>query len=161
MLESNFPAFDLLEGDENVFDGFGKFLENTQSANEYLEEVYNQAISRIEDIYEMTSHCELDIIDILEKIIEEMWNEGWNPRNGDINLFTRDFGCILAKEIKKRLNGIFVFRSNKDLSNLSLWWKEKKIEIFPFHKVFKRLSKREGESISYFYSSLKKILNAG
>jgi hypothetical protein len=87
-----------------------------------------------------------------------MWLEGWDPEVGDYNLFTRDFGSILAREIKSQLGGEYIFRSRKRLDYMSIFWKEKKVEAFPFFKVLKRLFNKDGESLIYFFNSLRKMI---
>ena len=97
----------------------------------------------------------------MDQIISEMWDSGWNPETGNINLFARDFGVVLVDAILKSLGGKPIFRSEKDMSHLSIFWANSKLEAFPFHKVLKCLFNRQGESASSFVSSLyEKLHNA-
>jgi hypothetical protein len=41
---------------------------------------------------------------------------------------------------------------------MSIFWKEKKVEAFPFFKVLKRLFNKDGESLIYFFNSLRKMI---
>ena len=52
-----------------------------------------------------------------------------------------------------------MFRSESDLNHVSLWWSEQAVEAFPFHKMYKRLTSREGESVSFFVRGLEQLLS--
>ncbi|MBN1919224.1 MAG: hypothetical protein JW889_15070 [Verrucomicrobia bacterium] len=96
---------------------------------------------------------------LLDKIIDGMWREGWDPDASDINLFVRDFGLVLASSVLSLLGGDLVFRSEEDLSHLSIWWPVFQVEAFPFHKVYKRLYVSQGESIVSFVRGVSTLLN--
>ena len=94
----------------------------------------------------------------LEKLVGQMWDEGWDPEHGDINLFARDFGSLFFVGIHTILKGAQVFRSETDLSHASLFWAHRKAEAFPFHRIYKRLYAKDGESLPYFFDGVKQQL---
>jgi len=153
------PPFDLITGDAIPFDGFGNIIEDKKNVEIRFLKVLKEVSDRIRDIFNLDLDCEnIDVVKDLENIISQMWLEGWDPESGDYNLFSRDFGSILAREIKSQLGGDYIFRSTKRLDYMSIFWKEKKVEAFPFFKVLKRLFNKDGESLTYFFSSLRKMI---
>ncbi len=83
----------------------------------------------------------------LDRIIDSMWEEGWNPAEGDINLFATDFGLALLTTLLTCRQWTLVLRSETDLSHLSLWDRRRRTEYFVFHKILKQLLNQGGESI--------------
>lgn len=159
MSKIDIPPFDIITGDANPFDGFGKIIEDKKNVEIRFLKVVKEVSDRIRDIFNIDVDCEnYDAVTDLENIIYQMWLEDWDPEAGDYNLFTRDFGSILAREIKSRLGGEYIFRSRKSLDYMSIFWKEKKVEAFPFFKVLKRLFNKDGESLTYFFASLRKMV---
>jgi hypothetical protein len=153
------PPFDIITGDAIPFDGFGNIIEDKKNVEISFIKVLKEVSERIRDIFDLDLDCEnIDAVTDLENIISQMWLEGWDPEVGDYNLFTRDFGSILAREIKSQLGGEYIFRSRKRLDYMSIFWKEKKVEAFPFFKVLKRLFNKDGESLIYFFNSLRKMI---
>jgi hypothetical protein len=154
------PPFDILTGDSIPFDGFG--TENGEKENVEISflKVVKESGDRIKEVFNLDVDCEnVDPVTGLEDIISQMWLEGWDPETGNSNLFTRDFGSIFAREIKSQLGGKYIFRSRKRLDYMSIFWKDKKVEAFPFFKVLKRLFNKDGESLTYFFESLRKIVD--
>jgi hypothetical protein len=96
----------------------------------------------------------------LDKIMEKMWATGWDPRVGDLNLFTRDFGLLLLEATLDLLGGRPVFRSpGEDIYvHNSIFWPG--VEAFPFHKAFKCLTETDGESMAYFVRGVAHELGA-
>lgn len=86
----------------------------------------------------------------LDDIVEEMWKTGWDPREGDLNLFTRVFGLLLFEATLDLLEGRPIFRSpnGEVYVHNSIYWPG--VEAFPFHKAFKCLTEHEGETMAYF-----------
>ena len=86
----------------------------------------------------------------LDDIIGKMWETGWDPRVGDLNLFTRDFGLLLIEATLDLLGGRPIFRSpGQDIYvHNSIFWPG--VEAFPFHKAFTCLTQTDGESMAYF-----------
>lgn len=94
----------------------------------------------------------------LQHIIDGMWSSGWNPQGRNINLFVTDFGLVLVAALREIHGGQLIFRSDSDLSHLSMWWPERNLEIFPFQYVLKCLLHRDGNSIISFIRGVGKIL---
>lgn len=152
------PPFDLLKGQNAPFEGFGDILPKSLSNNNLLIGLISQATIRIEEDFEIGQGDAIKFVAELENIIDEMWQDGWDPQKGDVNLFTTDFGLILTKTIIDLYGGEFIFRSKTNLNHFSIWWVEKGIEVFPFHKMYKRLIYLSGENLSSFIQGLQEVL---
>lgn len=95
----------------------------------------------------------------LEGVIEDMWQQGWDPHHGNVDLFVRDFGLILCKSLYSQCSGgSLQFRSQTNLDHTSIWWPAQGIEAFPFHKIYKRLFSRSGESTVFFAAGVCALL---
>jgi len=151
------PPFDLLAHQQEPFDGFGDVLSNTDELEKRLISLAKQAQVKIAKTFEYELLVIGDNSNMLESIITEMWVNGWNPEESDFNLFSTDFGLVLTKTILDIFKGNLIFRSEGDLSHFSIWWPEKQVEVFPFHKVQKRLYEQNGESLDYFIKGLHAI----
>jgi hypothetical protein len=90
-----------------------------------------------------------------------MWNDGWSPEKGNINLFATDFGLVFVDAIHAVMGGELVFRSDSDITHLSMWYPTFKIEAFPFHHVCKCLLESDGSSLGYFFHALSVDLGSG
>lgn len=152
------PAFDLLTEQTAPYPGFGDArIFASESPTAYVQTVV-QARARAEEVFGINHGLNIESINAVEKAIEEMWTEGWNPHDADISLFTTDFGCIITEALRRSLDGSLVLRSDIDLLHASVWWPKAKIEAFPFHKAYKRLNSVDGESLMYFVERLKALL---
>ena len=154
MLRLNDVSFDLLTGQASPFTGFGERCD----ASARFAVLSARAIGRFDEMFGVKAEDVDEIASQLDRIIVEMWNEGWDPDTGNIDLFTTDFGALLANSIAKDFEGTPVFRSVTDLTHMSVWWPVERIEAFPFHKVFKRLCSREGEGLSFYVQALSRLV---
>jgi hypothetical protein len=152
------PEFDSLTGVDAPFGGADIALR--EEARPRFEEVFHQAHSRIRETFGIAVPSGLLGSENLEMLIAEMWSEGWDPAKGDVALFVRDFGVLLAHGILDDLGGLLIFRSLTDLSHVSVWWPQMRIETFPFHKMYKRMTCIDGESLTYYTRSLKDIVQS-
>ena len=155
MLHHN-NLFDLLKDNNTPTSVFGETFIEQKEEKKNLQLIIEEAERRFTEMF-LGNKKEITI-SFLEQTIQRMWNEGWNPQKGNINLFATDFGAILTSMLLKKLKGKLVFRSKTDLNNLSIWWEKNKIEVFPFHKMLKRLSSQEGDDIEYFFNQIEKML---
>lgn len=159
MSNVNVPPFDLLSGFTSPYEGFGEYFEPSTERFLRYDAESREARKRLEDGFQVhLSGLEL-ISTELDTLAAEMWEQGWNPRKNNINLFTTDFGLVLSRAILETLGGTVVLRSDEDISHLSIWWQQEQLEAFPFHKILKRLCHREGESIRFFIDGLKFLLS--
>jgi hypothetical protein len=156
--EVTVPPFDLLTKQEVPYVGFGDVLLPSADRDRALLTAVEKALVRAEEGFKLEFATVANVPSQIDKLVDEMWAQGWNPDAGNVNLFATDFGLILAKTISSLLGGVFVFRSESDISHLSLWWPNKKLEAFPFHKIIKRLYRREGESVGFFVAGLSRLV---
>lgn len=158
MSNVSIPPFDILSGYTAPYEGFGVPLESSSERILKFSIESMEAKKRLEDGFQrQLSGLEL-ISNELDSIAAEMWGQGWDPRKNDINLFTTDFGLVLSQSILERFGGNLVFRSDENINHMSIWWQQKYLEAFPFHKVLKRFYYRDGESIGFFVDGLKALL---
>ena len=154
------PPFDSVRGQSTPFDGFGRTLPNSFELEDCFQMETEVAKHRLEVSFLVKLESAREIPSQLDKITASMWNSGWNPQGGTLNLFTRDFGCVLTKSILTRLGGVLIFRSREDVSHLSILWASSKFEAFPFHKVQKCLHRRTGETMASFMDGIAKQVSS-
>ncbi len=157
MNEIEIPPFDALIGSEKPTDSFGGILENAEFDIAMLrfEELANQAIITVCEMFDINLSDPKITADELDGIISEMWSTGWNPEEADFNLFCSHYGTILASLMKIVPNTSIVFRSSSNINHLSIWHESSKTEYFPFHKIAKCLTRRHGESVRQMIGDLK------
>jgi hypothetical protein len=153
------PLFDVLTGDAAPYAGFGPILADSTERDVTVGKLEAEALVSVREVFAIAAASPRELIGALEHSIAEMWETGWNPRVGNVSLFATDFGLILTGCIRNLLGGKLVFRSESNLIHLSLWWPERTLEAFPFHKMHKRLTSRDGESISFFARGLEDLLS--
>lgn len=151
------PPFDSLTQGTTPYSGFGPLVLGPDAA-ENFSRVIKEASVRISEMLGVSPPPDRTGIAALEKLASRMWREGWDPESADVNLFVRDFGSVFMSIIQAMTTGEPVFRSKTDLSHASLWWPKKRLEVFPFHKMYRRLTDRDGESLVFFLDSLTKKL---
>jgi hypothetical protein len=157
----NVPLFDLLKGQNSPYEGFGDVLPDQVENKELIDRLTSEAAERIKEGFGIELSDTNQAVTEIENTIAEMWQEGWNPDEGNVNLFATDFGLVLVELIQQLYAGKTVFRSTSELNHLSIWWSEKGVEVFPFHKAYKRLTLESGENLSSFVQGLKHILEEG
>jgi hypothetical protein len=90
----------------------------------------------------------------IERIIDGMWREDWDRGRPSLDLFTHDLGVLLFHAMHVSLGGEPAFRSTLDLTHVSLHWADQQLEIFPVHRIIKRLRNPKGESVAYFFNAI-------
>jgi hypothetical protein len=147
----NFPAIDMFSGKATKpYHGFGGVIANS---GELERQLHADAV-RVREDFRKTFRARLvsptSTPKELDDIVKKMWETGWDPRVGNLNLFIRDFGLLLIEATMELLGGRLVFRSPGDdvYIHNSIFWPG--VEVFPFHKAFKCLTESDGESMAYF-----------
>lgn len=151
------PPFEALTQAMAPYSGFGPIIRDEETAPNFSR-VLREASGRIQEMFGISPTHDRAGIEALENLVSSMWREGWDPETADINLFVRDFGSVFMAGIEYVLAGDAVFRSKTDLSHTSLWWPAKRLEVFPFHKMYRRLIEREGESLVFFVDGVARNL---
>ena len=151
------PPFESLTQGTSPYSGFGPLVTDTETINNFSR-IVSEGSARISQTFGMSFPPDRSGIAGLEALISRIWEEGWDPDTSDVNLFVRDFGSIFMSLIQAMTTGEPVFRSRTDLSHASLWWSTKRLEVFPFHKMYRRFTDREGESLLFFVDGLGKKL---
>jgi hypothetical protein len=147
----DFPAFDMLVGERTTpYRGCGGVIEDSLELERKLHADAAQVRTEIRTTFRVKLHSSSSIPTELDDIIARMWEAGWDPSVGNLNLFTHDFGLLLIEATLDLLGGTLIFRSPGDdvyVHNSILW---PGVEAFPFHKAFKCLTETDGESMAYF-----------
>jgi hypothetical protein len=154
VLNNKVPSFDLLKNQIEPFSGFGDIIEKSNDLDASFNSAILQAKNRCREIFSISFEDNVRNISEIDKIISHMWCTGWNPEKNDINLFVCDFGLIYSNEILSKYGGEPIYRSKSDLNHFSIYWKNQKIEVFPFHRTLKCLWHRDDESLLGFYKCL-------
>src|SRR5580704_2073419 len=130
--------------------GFGGVIQGSSELERQLHADAAQVRKEVRKIFRVELESSTSIPKELDGIIERMWETGWDPRVGDLNLFTRTFGLLLIEATLDLLGGRPIFRSpGEDIYvHNSIFWPG--VEAFPFHKAFKCLTETDGESMAYF-----------
>ena len=149
--------FDLLKGESEPITVFGIPFRSIENENE-ISKITETAVTSINRIFKKSITITIDGIKTLEEIIRGMWKDDWNPKKGNLNLFSTHFGSILTKIIVKEIGGQIYLRDIQNLLHLSVFFDNRNIEIFPFHKIYKRLNDEEGDDLIYYYKSIKALL---
>jgi hypothetical protein len=147
----DFPAFDMLVGQATTpYRGFGGVIQDSSELERELHADAAKARHEIRDTFGAKLESSSSIPKELDDIVEEMWETGWDPRVGDLNLFTATFGLLLIEATLDLLGGRPIFRSPGDdiYVHNSIFWPG--VEAFPFHKAFKCLTQSDGETMAYF-----------
>jgi hypothetical protein len=140
--------------------GFGDLLSESSERTDRVVHEACEARQRVESVFLCSLKDSSSVPHILDDIIQDMWNEGWSPDKGNINLFTRDFGLVLFSALLSLFGGNVVFRSDEDITHLSLWWPASGFEVFPFHHVLRCLLERESDSVASFVKGLVGLLQS-
>ena len=148
----DFPAFDMFVGKGTApYRGFGGVIPDSRDLERDLHIEIDEVLREVRKTFGAKLRNSSTTPHELDRIVERMWQTGWDPRVGDLNLFTRSFGLLLIKATLDLLGGSLVFRhpgkDNVYVHN-SIFWPG--VEAFPFHKAFKCLTETDGESMSYF-----------
>lgn len=155
------PPFDVLAGDSAPFTGFGDVLPPSLEVSETFFAAAEEARRRVEEGFRRDLSDPKLAPQRLDEIIAEMWDHGWSPKIGKVNLFVRDFGLVLSKAVLTLCGGTPTFRSKTAADHFSIWWPAQKLEAFPFHHVLKCLWDREGNSCAFFVKGLTDMLQHG
>ena len=156
------PPFDILTGGVRPFEGFGQTLPDTAERLHRLLLAAEDARVRVEMGFRRRLDDREAVPAEIDLIIDKMWNQGWSPEKGNVNLFANDFGLVVVSTLHSLAGSRLVFRSEDDVSHLSTWWADQQIEAFPFHHVLKCLCRRGEGSVGYFVRSISaRVAGAG
>jgi hypothetical protein len=146
--------FDLLVGQAAPFLGFGEVVQDSTEHERELHKNADQVRKQIRNTFGAKLDNSSTTPKELDDIAQELWETGWDPRVGNVALFTRDFGLLLTEATMDLLGGRMVCRSTTNLIHWSIFWANQRVEAFPFHKALKCLTYSEGETMTYFVRGL-------
>lgn len=135
----NVPAFDLLTGQKSPYLGFGIPIAESERRIETFLGLAGLARARIQKTFGSRLEDTGQLPREIDDIIAGMWKDGWKPEGNNVNLFVTDFGAVVADALLHVCEGKLVFRSDTDISHLSIWWPNSGVELFPFHALLKIL----------------------
>jgi hypothetical protein len=146
--------FDLLVGQAAPFLGFGEVVQDSTEDEREFHKNADQVRQQIRDTFGAKLDNSSTTPKELDDIAQELWETGWNPQVGNLALFTRDLGLLLAEATLDLLGGRLICRSTTNLIHWSIFWASQRVEAFPFHKALKCLTHSEGETMTYFVRGL-------
>lgn len=147
----DFPAFDMLVGQATIpYRGFGGVIQDSNELERELHADAAQVRKEVRSTFGAKLESSPSIPQELDDIVGKMWETGWDPHVGHLNLFTGTFGLLLIETTLDLLGGRLIFRSPGDdiYVHTSIFWPG--VEAFPFHKAFKCLTLSDGESMAHF-----------
>jgi hypothetical protein len=147
----DFPAFDMRSGTATTpSHAFGEVIPDSTELEQLLQAYAAQVRSEVRETFHARLENSTSTPKELDNIIERMRETGWDPRVGDLGLFTATFGTLLTQVTQDLLGGRLIFRAPGDIVDVhnSILWPG--VEVFPFHKAFKCLTNPDGESMAYF-----------
>jgi hypothetical protein len=150
--------FDLLVGKTEPFLGFGEVSQNSSEIERELHKAADQARQQLRRIFGAKLDNASTTPKELDDIIQELWQTGWNPETGNLELFIRDLGLVLTEATLDLLEGKLIFRSTGNVIHCSIFWAEQGVEAFPFHKALKCLTHMHGETMTFFVIGLGQVL---
>ena len=153
------PPFDVLADQKEIYPGFGEVLPDSPDRLDRFRKLADNALIRIQEGFVSDSLLLNIQPETLDDLVQQMWAEGWDPESGDVNFFVTDFGLVLTQMLQELVGGQLVFRSENDLNHISLYWPDRSLEVFPFHKSFKCLTVKEGESFRLFVQGVSKLIS--
>src|SRR5690606_34787898 len=136
--------FDTLKGDDSPFRGFGEPTIYDSHGPSAYEGALETAKASAREYFGIGFQEPSNVIAAIEEAISSMWQTGWDPQTGRVDLFVWHFGILVAEALRIKYRGSFVIRDEQDYLRASLWWPEQEVEAFPFHKTYKRLHDRDG-----------------
>jgi hypothetical protein len=146
------PAFDMLVGQATMspYRDFGDIARDSQELEREQRAEAVKMRQEVRSSFGVKLESASSIPTELDDVIEEMWETGWDPRGGNLNLFTRTFGLLLTDATLELLGGRQIFRPPVDSVYIheSILWPG--VEAFPYHKAFKCLTHSDGETMAYF-----------
>jgi hypothetical protein len=152
------PPFESLTQGTSPYAGFGPLVPKTEVI-ENFSQVVKVASARISEMFRVKPSADRAGVVALEELAARIWSEGWDPQTTDVNLFVRDLGSVFMAALQAMTAAEPVFRSKTDLSHASLWWPKQRLEVFPLHKMYRRLTDQDGGgSLVFFVDSLCKKL---
>jgi hypothetical protein len=152
------PPFDMLTAQPSPYSGFGEPLAESSDLEKQLLSLADEARTRLNEGFGRQLANDASLPAELDSIVREMWEHGWSPDTGNVNLFATDFGLVLAAMLRERYKVAMVFRSATDVSHVSLFWVREEIEVFPFHHVVKCLLDSQSDSIASFADGIERVL---
>ncbi len=147
--------FDLFVGRTAPLPSFGPVDDDSKGPERQLRAAAAQVRQQVRDTFDAKLENSSAIPGELDSIIRELWETGWDPQVDNLQLFTRDFGLLLTETTLDLLGGKLVPRSPDNVVHWSIFWADRKVEAFPFHKALKCLTHRDGETMTYFVRGLR------
>lgn len=117
--------------------------------------------TRIEESFDVDLNVAADVPEAIESIAAGMWSTGWTEMDANTAVLPHDLGLVLTVALHVTLGGSILTRGDDQWIHCSIWWEDRRLEAFPFHKVLKRLTEQDGESLTYFDRSLRARLGDG
>lgn len=141
--------FDALTGAAGPAAALGPRVEGPQVEARFAA-VVAQAEASLRSFFGVTLQSPSARAAQLDELIRGLWDAQWDPKSANADLFTLHFGAILMDAALKQGGCHAVFRSDRDLTHASLWFGTLRVELFPFHKAYKAITRGPSERLGEF-----------
>ena len=155
--------FDALEGGGEPTSMIGPVVQGvaaTQGLRD-LAEIAVTARNAVRHIFRQDLEADEAGMSRLDEIVQGMWRDRWNPAEANLDLFVTHFGSLLASALLSLSGSEAIFRDGRALDHVSVFFRlEPSMEYFPFHKAYKCLTNREGESFAQLFRDARRQAGA-
>lgn len=93
----------------------------------------------------------------LDDLIQAIWKDEPIEEDEALDAIVSNWGAYFAQVIRQHVGGEWIFR--QDLEHASIRFARAGFEIFPLHKLRRRLVLGEGESLTTYYERLLEDLS--
>ncbi len=151
--------FDALSGGAGPASALGPRIEGSVVQARF-ETVVVQARAALSSFFSIDAEPTPQLAKALDGLVRGLWESGWDPASGRTDMFTLHLGALLMDAVLRTCGGEAVFRSDRELTHASVWFAAAKVELFPFHKAYRALTRR-GESLEDLYRIAAQLRDAG
>lgn len=150
--------FDALSGGARPTSALGPRFEGSVVEARF-ETVVAQARVALSSFFSIDAEPTPELAKALDGLVRGLWDSGWDPVTGRTDIFTLHLGALLMDVLLRTCGGDAVFRSDRDLTHASVWFGAAQVELFPFHKAYRALTRR-GDSFDHLYQIAQKLRDA-
>jgi len=152
--------FDALSGAEEPTPLLGERVAGPMVEARF-EAVVAQARAAVESFFSVKLGDGVQRARALDELVGSLRQSGWEPSAEGTALYTLQFGALLMDAVLRECGGEAVFRSDRDLTHASVFFRATRVELFPFHKAFKAVARKQGEPLAELYEIARQLAAAG
>ncbi|MCF7954495.1 MAG: hypothetical protein K9M75_01710 [Phycisphaerae bacterium] len=134
-------------------------VKSEESADDFIEKIPAMAEMHIKKMHELSGRL-LEYNEACFEETDKMIEEGWGgecPVMLDTVVLT--FGSFVGEAIRRIHGGQWVYDEKHGGHLINVGGKGSNIKIFPFSKIKKRFQNSDEDSIGYYYTVIKQMIN--